>query len=96
MVARRKTMDTKICQSCGMPMQEESQFGTELDNTKNEDYCCYCYQEGKFLQDCTMEQMAEFCAKFEVEGGRCKTLEEAKEMLMEYFPKLKRWKESIV
>lgn len=89
-------MDIKICQSCGMPMQEEDQFGTELNDTKNDDYCCYCYQKGKFVQDCTMEQMAEFCAKFEVEGGRCKTLDEAKEQLMNYFPQLKRWKEGIV
>ena len=39
-----------------------------------------------------MEEMIEFCAPFEVEGGRCKNVEEAKETLKGYFPTLKRWK----
>ena len=34
------------------------------DGTKNEDYCMYCYKDGKFLQDCTMEEMIEHCAQF--------------------------------
>jgi len=81
----------KICQSCGMPMQEE-QYGTEKDGSRNDKYCCYCYKEGEFAQNCTVEEMAEFCAPFEVEGGRAKTKEEAKAMLMAYFPTLERWK----
>ena len=88
-------MDTKtelkICQSCGMPMQEE-QYGTNQDGSKNDMYCCYCYKDGAFAQDCTMEEMADFCAPFEVEGGRSKTVEEAKAGLMQYFPTLARWK----
>lgn len=87
-------MDMKICQSCGMPMQEDGQFGTNADGTKNEKYCCYCYKEGRFAQDCSMEEMADFCAPFEVEGGRCKTVQEAKAELMKYLPTLERWKEA--
>ena len=82
----------KICQSCGMPMQEE-QYGTEKDGSKNASYCCYYYKDGSFAQVCTMEEMAESCAPFEVEGGRAKTNEEAKAALMAYFPTLERWKE---
>lgn len=82
--------ELKICQSCGMPMQEE-QYGTEKDGSKNDTYCCYCYKGGE-MEDCTMEEMVEFCAPFEVEQGRCKTLEEAKANLMVYFPTLSRWK----
>lgn len=81
----------KICQSCGMPMQEE-QYGTNKDGSRNETYCCYCFKDGEFAQNGTMEEMVEFCAPFEVEGGRAKTIEEAKAMLMEYFPTLERWK----
>ena len=88
-------MDTKtelkICQSCGMPMQED-QYGTNQDGSKNDMYCCYCYKAGAFVQDCTMEEMADFCAPFEVEGGRSKTIEEAKAGLMQYFATLGRWK----
>lgn len=81
----------KICQSCGMPMQEE-QYGTEKDGSKNDTYCCYCYKNGDFAQKCTMEEMADFCAPFEVEGGRAKNVEEAKAGLMTYFATLERWK----
>ena len=73
----------KICQSCGMPMQEE-QYGTNKDGSKNESYCCYCYKDGAFAQDCSLEEMVDFCAPFEVEGGRARNLEEAKEQLMKY------------
>lgn len=84
-------MDMKICQSCGMPMTPE-QYGTKADGIADEKYCCYCMKDGKFEQDCSMEEMAEFCAPFEVEAGRCKTKEEAREQLMGYFATLERWK----
>lgn len=84
-------MDMKICQSCGMPMQE-NQYGTEKDGSTNDKYCCYCYKDGEFVQQCSMEEMVNFCAPFEVEGGRAKTVEEAKESLMQYFATLERWK----
>ncbi len=83
-------MELKVCQSCGMPMKEE-QYAVNPDGTKNEQYCCYCCKDGEFVQQCTMEEMVDFCAPFEVEGGRCKTIEEAKAVLMAYFPTLKRW-----
>ncbi|MDO4298555.1 MAG: zinc ribbon domain-containing protein [Lachnospiraceae bacterium] len=84
-------MEMKICQSCGMPMNEE-QYGTNEDGTRNEAYCSYCYQDGKFTSECTLEEMVDFCAPFEVEGGRCRTVEEAREALMAWFPTLDRWK----
>ena len=71
----KQNQELKICQSCGMPMQED-QYGTEKDGSSNELYCCYCYKGGAFVQDCDMEGMVEFCAPFEVEGGRARTLEE--------------------
>ena len=56
-------MEQKFCQSCGMPLTDEI-LGTNADGSKNEDYCMYCYKDGKFLQDCTMEEMIEHCAQF--------------------------------
>jgi hypothetical protein len=44
-----------------MPMTEDSLFGTNIDGTKNEDYCCYCYQEGRFTSEETTEEMIEIC-----------------------------------
>ena len=46
-----------------MPLTEEL-LGTNADGTKNEEYCIYCYKDGKFLQDCTMDEMIEHCAQF--------------------------------
>ena len=66
------------------------------DGTKNEDYCMYCYKDGQFLQNCTMEEMIEHCAQFvdEVNKNMPKpmTREEYKDMMRQYFPMLKRWK----
>ena len=39
-------MKQKFCQSCGMPLTEDV-LGTNADGSKNEDYCMYCYKDGK-------------------------------------------------
>jgi len=87
--------EMKFCQSCGMPLNAEN-LGTNADGSKNEDYCMYCYQNGKFTNDCTMDEMIEFCAQFvdEVNKNMPKpmTKEEYKDMMRQYFPMLKRWK----
>lgn len=78
-----------------MPLNNEN-LGTNADGSKNEDYCMYCYKDGKFTNDCTMEEMIEFCAQFvdEVNKNMPKpmTKEEYKAMMWQYFPMLKRWK----
>lgn len=85
----------RFCQSCGMPLNDENR-GTNADGSKNDDYCMYCYQNGKFTNDCTMDEMIEFCAQFvdEVNKNMPKpmTKEEYKDMMRQYFPLLKRWK----
>lgn len=88
-------MEQKICQSCGMPLTNESK-GTNADGSRNEDYCVYCYKDGKFTQDFTMNQMIEFCVQFtdqmNKEVGWNLTPEQAKEQMRQFFPHLKRWK----
>ena len=87
--------EIKFCQSCGMPLNAEN-LGTNADGSKNEEYCMYCYKDGKFTNDCTMEEMIEFCAQFvdEVNKNMEKpmTKEDYKDMMRQYFPMLKRWK----
>ena len=89
-------MEMKFCQSCGMPLTEEI-LGTNADGSKNEDYCMYCFQQGKILQDCTMDEMIEFCSQFvdEVNKNMPKpmTKDEYKGMMRQFFPTLKRWKQ---
>ena len=86
----------QFCQSCGMPLTRIEDFGTNADGSTNFDYCQYCYKDGKFLQECTMDEMIEHCAQFvdEVNKQMPKpmTKEEYKQMMRGFFPMLKRWK----
>ena len=86
----------QFCQSCGMPLTRIDDCGTNADGSTNFDYCQYCYKDGKFLQECTMEEMIEHCAQFvdEVNKQMPKpmTKEEYKQMMRGFFPMLKRWK----
>lgn len=82
--------NNKFCQSCGMPLTEEI-YGTEKDNSTNEDYCKFCYENGEFKQDFTMEEMIEFCIPLVVKNSDMDT-ETATKMLNEFIPQLKRWK----
>ena len=51
---------TLVCQSCGMPLSDEF-LSREADGTLNEKYCKWCWDDGRFAQDCTMEEMVEHC-----------------------------------
>jgi hypothetical protein len=35
-----------------MPMKTAEEFGTNKDGSRNEDYCVYCFQEGKLTPTC--------------------------------------------
>lgn len=84
-------MEMKFCQSCGMPLNDEL-LGSNADGSKNEDYCVYCYKDGAFTADCSMEEMIDFCVGPMVEHNPELTREVAKERMMQFFPTLKRWK----
>ena len=47
--------ETKFCQSCGMPLDSKDVCGTNQDGSINEEYCIYCYKDGAFVDDCTMD-----------------------------------------
>ena len=90
-VLQRKpgTPKQRYCQSCGMPLNDEV-------TSDNPDYCKYCFADGKFTQDCTMEQMIDFCVQFvdqfNQNTGQHLTADEYREQLRQYFPQLKRWR----
>lgn len=88
-------MEQRFCQSCGMPLTIPEQFGTNKDQSRNNDYCIYCYKEGKFTQNYTMDEMIEHCAQFLEEFNKDSeqklSQEEAVQQMKLYFPKLKRW-----
>lgn len=88
-------METKYCQSCGMPLQKQEEAGTNQDGSRNDEYCSYCFKDGAFTMDCTMEQMIEHCAQFVDEFNKGSEIVYTKEQAIEnmkiYFPTLKRW-----
>ena len=88
-------MEQKFCQSCGMPLSVEMS-GTNSDGSKNGDYCKYCFCEGRFVQEYSMDEMIEHCAQFldEVNKHLPKpiTREQYISQMHQYFPQLKRWR----
>lgn len=80
--------EMKFCQSCGMPLTDEL-LGTNANGSKNDDYCFYCYKDGAFTGNFTMEEMAEYCSMFVGEynknTGQNLTVCEYKEVIS--FPK---------
>lgn len=87
-----------LCQSCAMPIGNEEMFGTKQDGSKSEDYCSYCYKDGKFTQDVTMEGMIDICMKYMNEYHKNDPGFDADteiNNMRSYFPTLKRWKNTI-
>lgn len=85
-------MDMKYCESCGMPMGETNElYGTNADGSISEDYCKYCYDSGTFTSQCTMEEMIETCVPHMATPESGMSEEQARAMMKEFFPKLKRW-----
>ena len=80
-----------ICQSCTMPMEKPEDFATEKDGSTNSDYCRYCYENGAFTGEMTMEQMIEVCVPYAVEASVYPTAEAARTAMQAFFPTLKRW-----
>ena len=49
-----------ICQCCGMPL-DDSTISKEPDGEFNEEYCKWCYNDGKFTYT-NMEDLISFCS----------------------------------
>ncbi|RZN33650.1 MAG: transcriptional regulator [Methanophagales archaeon ANME-1-THS] len=79
------------CQSCGMPMTKAADFGTNADRSKNEEYCIFCYANGRFRDEgITMEEKIEKNVAMAKKMGWPE--DKAREMASTTIPNLKRWK----
>ncbi len=88
-------METKHCQSCGMPMTGgHAQYGHEKDGSLSPDYCSFCYENGAFLGNPTMEQMIDFCVPYMQKASPDLSETEIRQEMLRFFPTLKRWKEA--
>jgi len=80
----------KICQSCTMPMGKPEDFGTNADTSKNTEYCCHCFQDGKFTEpDLTLEQMTENCSNM---MKKMNVPEEKIKQTITFISMAKRWR----
>lgn len=85
-------MEERYCQSCAMPMgATDEQYGTEADGRKSVDYCKYCYENGAFTSETTMDEMIDFCVPHMVSGNPGMSENDARNIMRDSFPKLKRW-----
>ncbi|MEP7103911.1 MAG: zinc ribbon domain-containing protein [Candidatus Dojkabacteria bacterium] len=79
----------KQCQSCGMPLEDGKNSGTEKDGSKSLKYCNLCYANGEFLQpDATMEGMQKITDDALKEKGWWAPLRWMAKMQI---PSLERW-----
>lgn len=85
-------MPGHCCQSCGMPLYEPADQGTEADGGLSQEYCIHCYENGAFTYEIDMDGMIERCAPFIVESVGM-TYDEAVSLGGAVLPNLKRWKD---
>jgi hypothetical protein len=82
----------KFCQSCTLPIDNMEDRGSEIDGSKSETYCKYCYQHGAFTEpDMTLDQMMEIA---ETEMKKQNLPESIIQLSMNMLPGLKRWQSS--
>lgn len=84
--------DAPFCQSCGMPLSDPGEWGTEADGSATQDYCRHCYSKGAYTYDATMDELIESCAPYLVQYSGL-SLDEAISLMGAMLPGLKRWRE---
>mgnify|MGYP002241673882 FL=1 len=77
-----------ICQCCGMPL-DDSTISKEPDGTFNEEYCKWCYTDGKFTYD-NIDDLIAFCV--EHMSNENWSAEQVRGYMADMLPKLNHWK----
>ncbi|MBI5886193.1 MAG: zinc ribbon domain-containing protein [Deltaproteobacteria bacterium] len=84
--------DVKFCQSCGMPLEDPDDHGTDAYGGRDDDYCGHCMRGGKFIEpDITMEKMIDKVVGY-MEKSADIPKGQARPMLAVFMPTLKRWR----
>ena len=76
-----------ICQCCGMPL-EDPVISREEDGSFNEEYCKWCYTDGKFVYQ-SIEELTDFLA--EHMSNEKWPREEARKYFENQLPQLRHW-----
>lgn len=78
-----------ICQCCGMPL-DDSTISKEPDGTFNEDYCKWCYADGKFVYT-SLEKLVDFLVEHMSNADW--PPEQARAYFEAQLPKLEHWRQ---
>ena len=89
-VTRLLDMPEHHCQSCGMMFTAPDQHGHEADGTETEDFGRWCYDQGAYTYETTMEEMIEDCAPRMAEYMNW-SVDECASLLGAILPTLRRW-----
>lgn len=79
---------TLICQCCGMPL-DDSSISKEPSGEFNEEYCKWCYTDGKFAYT-SLESLVDFLSANM--SNESFPPEQARAYFNEMLPKLNHWK----
>jgi len=75
-----------------MPMNSTEVFGTNSDGSKTEEFCTYCFQNGKFTApDITVQEMIDKCVSI-MNQQKIMPEEQARDLMTKTIPNLNRWK----
>lgn len=80
-----------VCQCCGMSL-DDSTLSREPDDTFNEEYCKWCYTDGKFVYS-SLEELTDFLVEHMANQDWPK--EQAREYFEAQLPKLDHWKKHL-
>ncbi len=78
-----------VCQCCGMPL-DDSSISKENDGTFNEEYCKWCYADGKFVYT-SLEELIDFLVGHM--SNENWTPEQARAFFEAQLPQLNHWKQ---
>lgn len=79
-----------ICQCCGMPLSEDSMISRESDGSYNEDYCKWCYTDGKFIYK-SKDSLVDFLINH-MPNPEEKSDDERRNLFEHQLSQLKHWK----
>lgn len=79
-----------ICQCCGMPLNEDDLISREQDGSYNEDYCKWCYADGKFAYQ-SKESLLDYLVSHMPNPENLKD-EDRRSQFDGYLSQLKHWK----
>ena len=88
-ITRLLEMPEHYCQSCGMILTPES-YGTDAAGHATDRYCKWCYEDGRYTYETTMDAMIEDCAP-RLAQNTGMTRDEAVSLMGAVLPQLERW-----